>query len=47
MSDYDQLLLDAYKGEVFGEAIFAEMAAHDDWRDHRDTVLTRYLETAP
>jgi hypothetical protein len=40
MSDFEQLLLDAYKGEVFGDAIFSEMAAHDDWRDHRDTLQT-------
>ena len=40
MSDYEQLLLDAYKGEVFGDAIFSEMAARDDWREHRDTLQT-------
>ena len=40
MSDYEQLLLDAYKGELFGDAIFSEMAARDDWRDHRDTLQT-------
>jgi hypothetical protein len=40
MSDYEQLLLDAYKGELFGDAIFSEMAARDDWRDRRETLQT-------
>ena len=40
MSDYEHLLLDAYKGELFGDGIFSEMAARDDWRDHRDTLQT-------
>jgi hypothetical protein len=41
MSDYEQLLLDAYKGELFGDAIFTAMAAHDDWRsEHRNTLQT-------
>jgi len=40
MNDYEQLLVDAYKGELFGDAIFSEMAARDEWREQRDTLLT-------
>jgi hypothetical protein len=40
MSDYDELLLDAYKGELFGNAIFGEMARRDEWREHRATLET-------
>jgi hypothetical protein len=36
--DYDELLLEAYKGELFGNAIFSEMARRDAWHDHRDTL---------
>jgi hypothetical protein len=35
---YDALLLDAYNGELFGNAIFGEMAGRDEWREHRDTL---------
>jgi hypothetical protein len=35
MSDYEELLLEAYKGEVFGNAFFGELAGRDEWRDHR------------
>ncbi len=38
MSDYNQLLLDAYSGEVFGNAIFGEMAGRDEWAEHRATL---------
>jgi hypothetical protein len=36
---YAGLLLDAYNGELFGNAIFGEMAGSDLWREHRDTLL--------
>lgn len=35
-STYDELLLEAYKGELFGNAIFSEMAGRHEWREHRD-----------
>jgi hypothetical protein len=38
MTDYDQLLHDAYTGELFGTAIFGEMAGRDEWREHRATL---------
>jgi hypothetical protein len=37
-SVYDELLLEAYQGELFGNAIFSEMAAGDEWREHRDAL---------
>ena len=37
-SMYAELLLEAYKGELFGSAIFSEMAARDEWREHRDAL---------
>ena len=36
--NYDELLLDAYQGELFGNAIFSEMAGRDEWREHRDAL---------
>ena len=36
---YGGLLLDAYNGELFGNAIFGEMAGRDEWREHRDVLL--------
>jgi hypothetical protein len=38
MSDYEELLLEAYKGELFGNAIFGEMAKRDEWLEHRATL---------
>jgi hypothetical protein len=38
MSDYNELLLEAYTGELFGNAIFTEMAGRDEWREHRPTL---------
>jgi hypothetical protein len=38
MSTYETLLHDAYTGELFGNAIFGEMAGRDDLRDHRATL---------
>jgi hypothetical protein len=38
MSTYEELLLDAYRGELFGNALFAEMAGRDEWREHRDSL---------
>lgn len=35
---YDELLLEAYKGELFGNAIFGEMAGRDEWREHRPAL---------
>src|SRR5882724_5320689 len=40
MTDYNQLLLDAYSGELFGNAIFGEMAGRDEWCEHRATLET-------
>jgi hypothetical protein len=39
VTDYDTLLLDAYKGELFGNAIFGEMAARPEWAEHREALL--------
>jgi hypothetical protein len=39
LHDYDALLLDAYKGELFGNALFAEMAGRDEWREHLPAAL--------
>jgi hypothetical protein len=36
--DYDELLLEAYNGELFGNAIFSEMAGRDEWHDHREAL---------
>jgi len=33
--EYRTLLLDAYKGELFGEALFEAFAAHESDHDHR------------
>jgi hypothetical protein len=38
LHDYDELLLEAYNGELFGNAIFSEMAGRDEWHDHRETL---------
>ena len=38
MSDYDALLLDAYNGELFGNAIFSEMAGRAEWQEHREAL---------
>jgi hypothetical protein len=38
MSDYDAQLLDAYTGELFGNALFAELAGRDDLQAHRDAL---------
>jgi hypothetical protein len=38
MSDYDTLLLEAYNGEVFGNAIFSEMAGRPEWTEHRGSL---------
>jgi len=40
MSDYDELLLDAYKGELLGEALFNTMAEREDFADHTGTLRT-------
>jgi hypothetical protein len=40
MSDYNELLLDAYKGELFGEALFARMAERETFADHRGALRT-------
>jgi hypothetical protein len=36
--NYDELLLEAYNGELFGNAIFSEMAGRDEWHDHREAL---------
>jgi hypothetical protein len=38
MSDYDQLLHDAYAGELFGNAISGAMAGRAEWSEHRATL---------
>jgi hypothetical protein len=38
MSKYEQLLLDAYHGELFGQAVFGEMAGRDEWSEHREPL---------
>ena len=40
MSDYNELLLDAYKGELLGEALFATMAERQDLADHEAQIRT-------
>jgi len=38
MSDYERLLIEAYKGELLGEATFSAMATRAEYRDHRGTL---------
>jgi hypothetical protein len=38
MSTYDELLLEAYRGELFGNAIFGEMAGRGEWSEHRESL---------
>ena len=40
MSDYNELLLDAYKGELLGEALFLRMAEREEFADHTGTLRT-------
>jgi hypothetical protein len=40
MSDYNELLLDAYKGELFGEALFTAMAEREEFEDHAAQIRT-------
>jgi hypothetical protein len=38
MTDYNTLLLEAYKGELFGNAIFSEMAGRAEWTENRGAL---------
>ncbi len=40
MSEYDELLLDAYKGELFGDAFFAELAERQPDPERREKLRT-------
>jgi hypothetical protein len=40
MSEYDDLLLDAYKGEVFGDAFFGALAEDQPDPDRREKLRT-------
>ena len=43
MSEYDDLLLDAYKGEIFGDAFFGALAVAQPDPDRREKL--RLLQT--